>query len=95
MKRFLKGFERAISTVISHVPQSDLVNVLNGLCEPPFEPLESVHQKFLSFRTNFLLAITSAKIVVGFFFYRSLYLMSARSSAVKILALVYVESPYV
>lgn len=50
-------------TVISPVPQWDLAVVLNGLYEPPFEPLESVNHKFLSYKATYLLAITLAKRV--------------------------------
>lgn len=37
--------------------------VLNGLCSPPFEPLEQAEIKWLSIKTVFLLAITSTKRV--------------------------------
>lgn len=37
--------------------------VLNGLCDPPFEPLGQVEQKYPALKLVFLLAITSAKRV--------------------------------
>ena len=39
------------------------VIVLEGLSVAPFEPLESVSEKFLTFKTIFLLAISSLKRV--------------------------------
>lgn len=41
----------------------DLDVVLEGLCSPLFEPLEQAEIKWLSIKTGFLLAITSAQRV--------------------------------
>ncbi|MGH0116142.1 UNVERIFIED_CONTAM: hypothetical protein FKN15_074783 [Acipenser sinensis] len=43
------------------LPRWRLNVVLNALTKPPFEPMHSAEQKFVSFKTAFLLAITSAK----------------------------------
>lgn len=45
------------------IPQWDMSIVLDGLCAPPFEPLERVENKYLSFKITFLLAITSKRVV--------------------------------
>ena len=44
-------------------PAWDLTMVLDALCMPPFEPLAQAELKWLSCKTAFLLAITSAKRV--------------------------------
>ena len=41
------------------MPQWDLALVLASLRRPPFEPLEAISLKFLSYKTVFLLAIAS------------------------------------
>lgn len=60
---FLKGAFRLCPPSRLKCPQWDLLLVLNGLCEAPFEPLETCDIKWLSYKTAFLLAITSAKRV--------------------------------
>lgn len=45
------------------IPQWNLNTELGSLCEFPFEPLSSADIKWLSLKTAFLLAITSAKHV--------------------------------
>lgn len=61
--RFLKGVRRLRPTVRSSVPSWDLSLVLEAFCGPPFEPIESVDMKFLSYKTALLLALCSAKRV--------------------------------
>ncbi len=61
--RFLRGALRLRPPVRSHVPPWDLALVLEALCKPPFEPLEEVSDRVLTFKTVFLLAITSMKRV--------------------------------
>ena len=61
--RFLKGVRRLRPVVKSSIPSWDLILVLEALCGPPFEPIESVDMKFVSFKTALLLALTSAKRV--------------------------------
>jgi len=43
------------------VPTWDLAIVLEGLSLAPFEPIEEVPEKFLIYKTIFLLAISSLK----------------------------------
>lgn len=45
----------------TRTPAWDLVIVLEGITLAPFELLEEVPEKFLSFKTFFLLAISSLK----------------------------------
>ncbi|KAL3966727.1 ryanodine receptor 1 [Sarotherodon galilaeus] len=61
--RFLKGVRRLRPVLKSSVPAWDLSLVLEALCSPPFEPIESVDMKFLSYKTALLLALASAKRV--------------------------------
>ncbi|XP_044124623.1 uncharacterized protein LOC122946099 [Bufo gargarizans] len=61
IKRFLKGAVRLKPSISRPIPQWDLSVVLKGLSGPPFEPLEEVDFKFLSWKVTFLLAVTSAK----------------------------------
>lgn len=61
--RFLKGVRRLRPVLKPSVPSWDLPLVLEALCGPPFEPIESVDMKFLSYKTALLLALTSAKRV--------------------------------
>ena len=58
--QFLKGVHRLRPSVKCFVPKWDLELVLNVLTEYPFEPLESATLKFLTWKTVFLVAITSA-----------------------------------
>ncbi|XP_068121256.1 uncharacterized protein [Hyperolius riggenbachi] len=61
--RFFKALRRIRPTIHSRVPSWDLNTVLQGLCEPPFEPLVDSSDKLLTIKTAFLLAITSARRV--------------------------------
>ncbi|XP_063350743.2 uncharacterized protein LOC134642723 [Pelmatolapia mariae] len=61
--RFLKGVRRLRPVLKSSVPAWDLSLVLEALCSPLFEPIESVDMKFLSYKTVLLLALASAKRV--------------------------------
>ncbi|KAL2095682.1 hypothetical protein ACEWY4_007830 [Coilia grayii] len=60
---FLKGALRLRQPRRSRVPKWDLPLVLQALCDAPFEPLLTVDVSWLSMKTAFLLAITSAKRV--------------------------------
>ncbi|XP_073320639.1 uncharacterized protein [Pagrus major] len=60
---FLKGVRRLRPVFKPSVPSWDLALVLEALCGPPFEPIESAYIKFLSYQTALLLALTSAKRV--------------------------------
>ncbi|XP_066533946.1 uncharacterized protein [Hoplias malabaricus] len=61
--RFMKGVRRLKPVFRPTVPPWDLCMVLGALCAPPFEPLESVDIKFVSYKTALLLALASAKRV--------------------------------
>ncbi len=61
--RFLKGTRRLRTVTKSMVPSWDLVVVLEAMCEPPFEPLEALDLRMLSYKTALLLALASAKRV--------------------------------
>ncbi|KAJ8376070.1 hypothetical protein SKAU_G00066500 [Synaphobranchus kaupii] len=61
--QFLRGARRLRPPRSNAVPSWDLQLVLNALTEPPFEPLEGLSLKLLSFKTAFLLAIASARRV--------------------------------
>ena len=54
---------RATATVRPLFPSWDLAVVLESLCKPPFEPLESVDLRILSLKTVLLVALTTAKRV--------------------------------
>ena len=59
---FLKGARRLrVQVRAPPVPPWDLGMVLEALQRAPFEPIESVNLKWLSLKTAFLLAVTSAK----------------------------------
>ena len=60
---FLKGAQRLHPRPRVVSAPWDLHIVLDSLCLPPFEPLEHADIKWLSLKTVFLLAITSAKRV--------------------------------
>lgn len=53
----------ARSAVHVRVPAWDLAVALEGLPQAPFEPLDSISEKFLALKMAFLLAITSLKRV--------------------------------
>ncbi len=61
--QFLRGAQRLRPPQSIRVPSWDLSLVLKSLTLPPFEPLEQSDLKWLSLKTAFLLAITSAKRV--------------------------------
>ncbi len=61
--QFLRGAQRLRPPQSIRVPSWDLSLVLKSLTLPPFEPLEHSDLKWLSLKTAFLLAITSAKRV--------------------------------
>ncbi|KAK7878584.1 hypothetical protein WMY93_030420 [Mugilogobius chulae] len=61
VSRFLKGALRLRPPRLTRVPSWDLPLVLEGLCSSPFEPLNSAALKWVSIKTVFLLAISSAK----------------------------------
>ncbi|KAL0161370.1 hypothetical protein M9458_045095, partial [Cirrhinus mrigala] len=61
--RFLRGALRLRPPVRPRVPSWDLSVVLEALCLPPFEPLEEISDSHLSFKTSFLLALSSLKRV--------------------------------
>ena len=63
IKRLLTARDRLSPIIVSRVPPWDLSLVLNQLSKAPFEPIDSVPIKLLSFKFTFLLAITSAKRV--------------------------------
>ncbi len=58
---FLKGANRLCSPQAVRSPTWDLSMVFSSLCQPPFEPILESDIKWLSFKTAFLLAITTAK----------------------------------
>lgn len=60
---FLKGAQRLNPPSALRTPAWELDLVLDTLCGPPFEPLARAELKWLSYKTAFLLAITSAKRV--------------------------------
>ena len=60
---FLKGAKRASRVSRSLFPKWDLALVLDSLSRTPFEPLETVELKFLTFKTVLLIALTTAKRV--------------------------------
>lgn len=60
---FLKGAQRLHPPRASRAPAWDLPLVLDALRRPPFEPLAQAELKWVSWKTAFLLAISSAKRV--------------------------------
>ena len=60
---FLKGVRRLRPVFKPSVHSRDLALVLEALCGPPLEPIESTDMKFISYKTALLLALTSAKRV--------------------------------
>lgn len=61
--RFLRGARRLRPVTRAVAPQWELQLVLEALCGPPFEPIESVSLRSLSLKVALLLALTSAKRV--------------------------------
>ena len=60
---FMKGVKRLRARSKGLFPSWDLPVVLEGLCKPPFEPLESADLKFLTLKTVLLVALTTTKRV--------------------------------
>ncbi len=60
---FLKGANRLCPPRAVRSPIWDLSMVLSSQCQPPLEPILESDIKWLSFKTAFLLAITTAKRV--------------------------------
>jgi hypothetical protein len=58
---FLKGCFNLNPPKRILIPSWDLNLVLSVLQEPPFEPVAAAELKFLTFKTIFLVAITSAR----------------------------------
>ncbi|XP_032075361.1 uncharacterized protein LOC116510084 [Thamnophis elegans] len=58
---FLRGATNLSPPMVHRYPTWDLNVVLQALVEPPFEPLSSASLKHLTFKTVFLIAITSAR----------------------------------
>ena len=63
VKPFMRGVKRLRATPRPLFPSWDLAVVLDGLCKPPFEPLDTADLKVLSLKTVLLLALTTAKRV--------------------------------
>ncbi|XP_077335146.1 uncharacterized protein LOC143980678 isoform X1 [Lithobates pipiens] len=63
IKRFLLVRERLSPVQVSRFPPWDLTLVLEGLTRPPFEPIDQIPLRILTFKLAFLLAITSARRV--------------------------------
>ncbi|XP_041802371.1 uncharacterized protein LOC121613147, partial [Chelmon rostratus] len=74
---FLKGALRLRPPRLPRAPAWDLPLVLDALCSPPFEPLAQAGLRWLSVKTAFLLAITSAKRV------SELHALSVSSSCLR------------
>lgn len=60
---FLRGARRLRPPIIPRAPAWDLPLVLSALCQPPYEPLVQADLRWVSLKTAFLLAITSARRV--------------------------------
>ena len=63
VSQFLRGTRRLRPRRPNLTLNWDLKLVLDSLCRPPYEPINSIDLKWLSLKTAFLLAITSAKRV--------------------------------
>lgn len=62
-RRFLQGLKLLNPPVVHHFPTWDLHLVLKALMGPSFEPLATVPIRFLTLKSIFLVAITSARRV--------------------------------
>ena len=60
---FLRGAKRLCPTRAQPVAKWDIHIVLDSLCRSPYEPMQSADLKWISMKTAFLMAITSAKRV--------------------------------
>ncbi|XP_034780644.2 uncharacterized protein LOC117973223, partial [Acipenser ruthenus] len=76
--RFLKGARRLHPPRRTVLPEWSLNIVLEALTKAPFEPLDSIELKYLSMKTAFLLANTSAKRV------SELQALSVHSSCMRV-----------
>lgn len=63
VRRFLRAATLIRPPMVHRYPNWDLHTVLSALTKPPFEPLKSTDIKYLTWKTIFLVAITSAKRV--------------------------------
>ncbi|XP_078242543.1 uncharacterized protein LOC144587068 [Pogona vitticeps] len=61
VKAFFRGLSNMRPPVRRPLPQWSLQTVLHSLVRPPFEPMATCDLKFLSLKTLFLVAITSAR----------------------------------
>ncbi|XP_060546579.1 uncharacterized protein LOC132711485 [Pantherophis guttatus] len=61
IRQFLRGATNIRPPAIHRYPSWDLPKVLRALTGPPFEPLQDVSLKYLSFKVAFLVAVTSAR----------------------------------
>ena len=61
VKAFLKGAKRLCPVMKDVLPVWDLQFVLNALLHPPFEPMLTTRLDWLTWKTVFLVAITTAK----------------------------------
>ena len=61
LSNLLANFKRDFSKRKDPVPKWDLSLVLQTLSKPPFEPLDTVDLKFVTFKTIFLLALASGR----------------------------------
>uniref|UniRef100_A0ABM5G4K6 Uncharacterized protein n=1 Tax=Pogona vitticeps TaxID=103695 RepID=A0ABM5G4K6_9SAUR len=61
VKAFFRGLTNMRPPVRRPLPQWSLQTVLHSLVRPPFEPMATCDLKFLSLKTLFLVAITSAR----------------------------------
>nr|XP_060627676.1 mediator of RNA polymerase II transcription subunit 19 isoform X1 [Anolis sagrei ordinatus] len=61
VRMFLKGIANTRPSVAPIPPAWSLELVLSFLTKPPFEPLATTHLSYLSWKTAFLVAITSAR----------------------------------
>ena len=64
VKTWLRGLANLSGLRKVRAPQWDLAIVAEALQHPPFEPIQSIELKFLSFKTAFLIAISSGKRAV-------------------------------
>ena len=60
---FLRGAKRLCPKRSHPVARWDIHVVLDSLCRPPYEPMGSANLKWITMKTAFLMAITSAKRV--------------------------------
>lgn len=61
--RFVKATMRMLPAKIDTTPPWDLSLVLNALTQDPFEPIGEIPIKYLTLKTAFLIAITTARRV--------------------------------